>query len=44
MADQQLIGGIGQHEPMVGTLKERREARRQGKHLPKPTNLFARFG
>jgi len=40
MPDQLLIGGVGQHEPMVGTLKERREAGRLDKHLPQPTNLF----
>jgi hypothetical protein len=41
MPDELLVGGIGQHEPMVGPLKERREARRLGKHLLEPANLLA---
>jgi len=41
MPYQPLVGGIGQHEPMVGPLKKRREARRLDKYLPEPKDLFA---
>jgi hypothetical protein len=36
-----LISGIGQYELMFGTSKQRREAWRLDKHLPKSANLFA---
>ena len=40
MPDQLLVGRIGEHEPMVGTLKQRREARRLDKHLPEAEKLL----
>jgi hypothetical protein len=40
MPDQLLIGRICEGEPMFGTLKQRRETRRLGEHLPQAAKLF----
>jgi hypothetical protein len=38
-----LVCGVRQHEPVVGTLKERREVRRLDEHVPEAANLLTGF-
>jgi hypothetical protein len=40
MPGQLLVGRIGEHEPTFGAVKQRRKARRLGKHLAKPEKLL----
>jgi hypothetical protein len=43
MPDQSLVCGVRQHEPVVGTLKERREVRGLEEHAPEAANLLTAF-